>query len=310
MQITINGQLLLSKLYEMILLGIPGAIPLMLNTDGLEIMIPNCYKTKYLQICEEWEKLTKLSLEHDEYKKMIIGDVNNYIAVPKDPEKKPKSKGRFEWEDLEKKKVSILHKNKSFLVIPKAIYHYFIHGTKPEDYLKSNRNIMDYCGGVKAKGGWKLSMVQVIKRPEMPDEFKLYDDKQKVKYLLANNWYKGYNDDWLKPTEDANRVAGRTLHDAFKACVMSEAVVSVEPLQKIVRYFVSTKGAKIVKQHVDGREIQVEAGKWMQQVFNKKEDLSWDEYNINEEYYIQRIYKEIYNIDKIVKKKYEQLSLF
>lgn len=252
MQITINGQLLLSKLYEMILLGIPGAVPLMLNTDGLEIMIPNCYKTKYLQICEEWEKLTKLSLEHDEYKKMIIGDVNNYIAIPKDAEKKPKCKGRFEWEDLENKKVSVLHKNKSFLIIPKAIYHYFIHGTKPEDYLRSNRNIMDYAGGIKIKSDWGL-------------------------YGLSVN----------------------------------KGEIIEEPLQKICRYYISKTGVKLTKRHkIDGREIQIESGKWLQQVFNKKQELSWDDYYIDEDYYIQRIYKEIYNIDKVVKRKYEQLNLF
>ncbi len=252
MQITINGQLLLSKLYEMLLHGIPGAVPLMLNTDGLEIMIPNCYKTKYLQICEEWEKLTKLSLEHDEYKKMIIGDVNNYIAIPKDPEKKPKCKGRFEWEDLEKKKVAILHKNKSFLIIPKAIYHYFIHGTKPEDYLKSNRDIMDYSGGIKIKSDWGLYGVSV-----------------------------------------------------------QQGDIIEEPLQKICRYYISKKGIKLIKRHkTDGREIQIESGKWLQQVFNKKQELPWKEYNIDEDYYIQRIYKEIHNIDKVVKKKYEQLTLF
>ena len=256
MSITINGQLLLTKLYEMLLHGIPGAIPIMLNTDGLEMKIPSCYKTKYLQICEEWEKLTMLALEHDEYQKMIIGDVNNYIAIPKDPEKKAKCKGRFEWEDLEKKKVSILHKNKSFLVIPKAIYHYFIYGTKPEDYLKTNRNIMDYCGGVKAKGDWKIKKVEIVQSAE------------------------------------------------------KEAIVQYTDLQKINRYYISKAGAKLIKCHKDSREIQVEAGKWLQQVFNKRENKSWEDYHIDDDYYIQRIYKEIHNIDKIIKQKFEQLTLF
>lgn len=252
MQITINGQLLLTKLFEMIMLNIPGAIPIMLNTDGLEVMIPLCYKTKYLQVCEEWEKLTKLVLEHDEYKKMIIGDVNNYIAIPKEPLKKPKCKGRFEWEDLSKKKVSILHKNKSFLIIPKAIYHYFIYGTKPEDYLKSNRDIMDYCGGIKVKKDWELLGAYV-----------------------------------------------------------KDGVIIEDKLQKICRYYVSKSGVKLFKKHkTDGREIQIEAGKWLQKVFNKRKECSWEEYQIDETYYIQRIYKEIHNIDKLIKKNYEQLKLF
>lgn len=252
MQITINGQLLLTKLFEMIMLNIPGAIPIMLNTDGLEVMIPSCYKPKYLQICEQWEKLTKLVLEHDEYKKMIIGDVNNYIAIPAEPLKKPKCKGRFEWEDLGKKKVSILHKNKSFLIIPKAIYHYFIYGTKPEDYLRENRDVMDYCGGIKVKKDWEL----------------------------------------------------------LSACIKNGEIIE-EKLQKICRYYVSKNGIKLLKRNkTDSREIQIEAGKWLQTVFNKKDTKSWDDYQIDETYYIQRIYKEIRNIDKLVKKNYEQLKLF
>ena len=252
MSITINGQLLLTKLFEMLMLGIPGAIPMMLNTDGLELMIPSCYKNKYLQICEEWEKLTKLGLEHDEYKKMIIGDVNNYIAVPQNPDKEPKCKGRFEWKDLEKKKVAILHKNKSFLIIPKAIYEYFINGTKPEDFLRDNKNIYDYCGGIKVKSDWQLTGTSVQK-----------------------------------------------------------GEIIEEPLQKICRYYISTSGIKLVKKHkTDGREIQVESGKWLQEVFNQKHEKSFDEYGIDISYYIQRIYKEIHNIDRIVKQKFEQLTLF
>ena len=154
MQITINGQLLLSKLAEMLSLAIPEGQPLMLNTDGLELMIPNDKVDLYLKVCGDWEKLTQLALEHDQYSKMIIRDVNNYMAVSKGG--KVKCKGAFEWEDLAKKKVATFHKNKSFLIIPKAIYAFFVHGTKPEDFLEQNQEIQDYCGAVKAKGGWHL----------------------------------------------------------------------------------------------------------------------------------------------------------
>ena len=78
----------------------------------------------------------------------MIGDVNNYIAVFKEKEvdketyesmkkktphfvyrenngkyyvKTTKCKGRFEFSDLP------LHKNKSALIVPKAIYYFFIH---------------------------------------------------------------------------------------------------------------------------------------------------------------------------------------
>ena len=146
MKITINGQLSLIMLYEMLAEGIPGSVPIMQNTDGLEMLIPTNAKDKYLEICAEWEKITNLQLEHDEYKKIILADVNNYIAV--NTAGKAKCKGRFDFENL------ALHKNKSFLIIPKAIYNYFVNDIPPEKYLADNRNIYDYCGGVKIKGDW------------------------------------------------------------------------------------------------------------------------------------------------------------
>lgn len=250
MQITINGQLLLSMLYEMICEEIPEARPLMQNTDGLETMIPADKVEKYMEICSRWELLTQLSLEHDQYKKMVIRDVNNYIAIT--TADKVKCKGAFEWEDLDKKKVATFHKNKSFLVIPKAIYQYFVNGVKPEDYLASNDNIYDYCAGVKAKGGWHFEE--------------------------------------------------RFIHDGH--------LVSIRQ-PKIIRYFVSSNGGKLVKCHNDGREIQVESGQWLQTVINKMDpNKPFTDYPINKEYYLEEIYKQINQIEKTVRGSFTQLSLF
>jgi len=240
MQITINGQLSLMMLYEMISEGIPDSIPLMQNTDGVEFMVPAEHKEKYLQICKEWEGITKLTLEHDEYKKMVIGDVNNYIAI--NIAGKAKRKGRFEYDNLP------LHKNKSHLIIPKALYAYFIEDKLPEQFLQENRNIFDYCAGVKIKGDWEFQQV----------------------------------------------------------CVRDQ-VIGRETLQKTLRYYISKKGCKIYKVNkTDKREIQLESGKWMQELFNLYEEKPWPEYEIDESYYLDKIYKEINNI--IPKK--TQLTLF
>ena len=50
MRVTVNGQLSLMMLYEMLIEGIPGSIPIMQNTDGVEIMILNKYKEKYFKM--------------------------------------------------------------------------------------------------------------------------------------------------------------------------------------------------------------------------------------------------------------------
>ena len=240
MRITINGQLSLTMLYEMICEEIPGAVPLMQNTDGLETLIPREYVDKYMEICARWEKITNLQLEHDKYAKIVLGDVNNYIAVTEDG--KSKCKGRFEYDNL------ALHKNKSFLIIPKALHAYFVDGISPEVFLKHNRDIFDYCGGVKIKGDWKF-----------------------VEHQIVNGEY------------------------------------ALKPLQHTIRYFVSNTGSKIIKTNLlDGREIQIESGPWMQTVFIDYEEKQFSDYNVNHDFYLQKIRKEINSLEP----NKNQLSLF
>jgi len=240
MKITINGQLSLTMLYEMICEGIPGSIPLMQNTDGLETVIPRKYIDKYMEICKIWEKITNLELEHDTYSKIVLGDVNNYIAVTE--KGKSKCKGRFEYDAL------ALHKNKSFLIIPKALHAYFVDGKDPEEFIKTNTNIFDFCGGVKIKGDWKFE-----------------------EHLVENRVY------------------------------------VEKPLQHTIRYYVSNKGSKIVKRHLtDGRDIQVEAGKWLQTLYIDHEERDISEYDINYSYYLTKVRKEIDSLEP----KTNQLSLF
>ena len=309
MQITINGQLLLSKLAEMVSLAIPECQPLMLNTDGMEMMIPNDKVDLYLSICSVWETMTKLSLEHDQYSKMIIRDVNNYMAVSKGG--KVKCKGAFEWEDLSKKKVATFHKNKSFLIIPKAIHAFFVHGTKPEDFLDQNTDIYDYCGAVKAKAGWHFETRKLIN--DVPEKYKVMTIEEKKKYLEANGWQMSWSDDnWVKSnavSREAN--TGLSTEQAFKITVKQETVVQRTKLQKIVRYFISNTGDKMVKCHQDGREIQVESGEWLQTTVNKMDpSKEYNTYDINKKYYLEEIYKEIEGIQAATFNKFTQLSLF
>jgi len=234
MRITINGQLSLTMLYEMICEEIPNALPLMQNTDGLETMIPRQYVDKYMEICKRWEKITNLQLEHDKYSKVILGDVNNYIAITE--EGKSKCKGRFEFANL------AMHKNKSFLVVPKAIHAYFVDGIKPEDYIKSNTDIFDFCGGVKIKGDWNFY------------QHKIVDGE----YLI-------------------------------------------EKLQHTIMYFISNTGTKVIKKNnTDNREIQIEAGRWLQTLLINYKEKPFTEYDINYDYYLDKINKEIRDLEPIV----------
>jgi len=258
-------------LYEQIMERIPGAVALLQNTDGVETIIPREHIDLYMEICKEWEDKTNLNLEHDEYQKLVLADVNNYIGVNNfvevditkwrelkqsqphylykvDKDKfsfaPVKLKGRFDFYNLQ------LHKNKSKLVIPKAIYYYFVHDVLPEDYLDKNKNILDYCIGGKSKGDWK----------------------QVARYLKDGSFVE-------------------------------------DELQKINRYFISTAGKKVIKVNKnDGREIQLESGQWLQTIFNKMEvEPKWENYKINKSYYMQAIESEI---NSIITVNNNQLKLF
>ena len=182
MRITINGQLSLTLLYEMLTEGIPGSVPLAQNTDGLETLIPRDKVDKYMEICAEWERITNLQLEHDKYSKFVLGDVNNYIAVTEDG--KSKCKGRFEYENL------ALHKNKSFLIIPKALHAYFVDGIEPEEYMKQNQNIFDYCGGKKIKGDWEFYAHAIVngeyEKTKLQDTVRYYVSNSGCKVIKTN----------------------------------------------------------------------------------------------------------------------------
>jgi hypothetical protein len=258
MRITCNGQLLLVMLIEELCESIPGARPIMVNTDGGEIIIPREYEELYHQICKEWEEQTLLQLEFEAYEKLIIPDVNNYIGIfagkeitkedaikkiknefPKPLIKRTKdnrylwyptkSKGRFEVDKP-------LHKNKSFRIKRIAYYYYFVHNQSPEKTLEENKKIYDYCAGVRAVGSWKF----------------------------------------------------------FLTC-MTNGELDQQSAQKTLRYYMSMKGCKILK--VDGsRAIKVEASKSLERIMNKFENKEFDDYEIDTQYYLREINKEINKI--------------
>jgi hypothetical protein len=142
LQTTINGQLALTMLAES-LMDIKNLQLIQINTDGLTAKLPKSQIENYYKTCSEWEKLTKFKLEHADYKKMIIFDVNNYIGVYTND--KTKCKGRCEFENIP------LHKNKSHNIIPIAFYEYFVNNKSIEDTIYNHKNIFDFCAGVRVK---------------------------------------------------------------------------------------------------------------------------------------------------------------
>ena len=146
--ITVNGQLFISMLVERLVKA--GAELLQVNTDGVTVSVPRKKEQQILEVCKNWEAETKLTLEYADYAKMIIRDVNNYIAVTEGG--KVKEKGVFETK-------KDWHKDNSFMVVPIAVRNYFVNGTSLEETLNNHENIFDFCGRYRATKGWHSEFV-------------------------------------------------------------------------------------------------------------------------------------------------------
>lgn len=146
MSVTINGQLLLCMLADSIN-RIPDAKITQVNTDGLTVYIPRGRRVELKRTTQEWEALTKMSLEYNYYKLMAIRDVNNYIAIFTDG--KVKQKGTFETDRA-------LHKNHGGLVIPKAVKVAIVCGVSPRDFILNHSDIYDFCFRTKLDSKSKL----------------------------------------------------------------------------------------------------------------------------------------------------------
>lgn len=79
MKITLNGQLLLCVLAELIMKHTTARL-IQINTDGLTVKIKRDEMPMLESIRKHWETMTKLQLEEAMYSRMWVRDCNNYIA--------------------------------------------------------------------------------------------------------------------------------------------------------------------------------------------------------------------------------------
>lgn len=160
MTITINGQLMLSMLLER-LIAVPTLSVIQANTDGITYYIHKDHYQETVNICKEWERITRLDLEEARYAKMYIRDVNNYIAIGTDG--KPKLKGAY-WtpraeryfDDIAEAQPPAWHKNFSNVVSVRAAVANMIDGIDIETYIRTCYNPYDFCCAAKARGGAQL----------------------------------------------------------------------------------------------------------------------------------------------------------
>lgn len=137
MQIRMNGQLMLLMLAEK--LTQIGCKILQANTDGLFILRRLSDEQKFKEVCKEWESLTKLVLEEDQFEAFYQYAINDYLAIKKGYKethnpKLLKKKGLFIDEVR-------LGKGMNAMIIPEAINKYLADGINITDTINNCKDL-------------------------------------------------------------------------------------------------------------------------------------------------------------------------
>lgn len=144
MTITINGQLLLCMLAEM-LLPIEDLDIIQVNTDGLTIRLPRKHLTHVRSACAWWQTLTDLTLEEVEYSRMFIRDVSNYIAV--DVKGNVKHVGAYKTLSAtlgKGKKGRDWNQDHGALIVPKAAEYALLNNCGVDEFIRNHQDPHDF----------------------------------------------------------------------------------------------------------------------------------------------------------------------
>lgn len=153
MQVRINGQLLLLMLAER-LLNL-GCKLYQINTDGILYKIKKDKYDKLQQVLKEWEELTKLTLETEQFTSFYQLAINDYFGVESGGNIKKKG---FFLTDIE------LGRGLQPKIIPEAIINYFVYNTPVEDTIKSCRDIRKFLQAEKTGKQWTVEYNEQIQQ--------------------------------------------------------------------------------------------------------------------------------------------------
>lgn len=249
-EVTINGQLYLLKLIEM--LSEVNVQVVSANTDGIVCKIHKHQLNDYERVCRNWCNWSKLELEFTDYIKYIRTTVNDYLALKntgdviatsfftdedldedreltdedldKYIKKNSKTKGDF-IDDVQ------LDKGYPTPIIAKCLHNYFLKGIAINDTLYNSRDIYDFC----------LS--------------------QKTGNVFINEYH-----------------------------TIKDGKLSIEILQKTIRYYVSRSGGVVIKKYKDSNKrisILAKHNVTLLNDFIEYDDFS--KYDIKYNYYKSRI---------------------
>ena len=156
LKITINGQLLLCLLAEMIMDGTEDTTLIQANTDGVTFKVNRSQINKFDGIVKAFDLLTNMNMEYAYYDYMAINNVNNYIAKYSDDEANGKDRDKLKCKGAAYSTSKDWKKDYSCLVVPKAIENYFKTGQPLEDYINAYDEAYDFTLRLKVSKSYQL----------------------------------------------------------------------------------------------------------------------------------------------------------
>lgn len=144
LSVTINGQLLIIKWIESLIEAIPSITILQANTDGCTFKLKRSDVELFYEICEMFQTYSGFVLEHQNYKRISIRDVNSYCAL--DVYDKLKVKGEYVYEVGEE-----FHKKYDFRVSRKAAVEYLMYDKPIKESVHECKNFYHFMGSERFK---------------------------------------------------------------------------------------------------------------------------------------------------------------
>jgi len=147
--VCVYGQVLMIDLIEKIE-SIPGFKLIQSNTDGILIKIPKKHFELLDDLVYDWEQRTGLHMSFDCYKKVVQGDVNNYLVVPHGPLYDKKGKPTWKAKGAYVKELSPL--DNDLPIVNKAIVENILKGVSVEDTINGCNDLLQFQKIVRLSG--------------------------------------------------------------------------------------------------------------------------------------------------------------
>lgn len=146
---TIAGQVFTAMWCEMLATICPNIEFISVNTDGICCKIPRDKQELILRLNDKIYGKFGFLISVEEYERLIVKDVNNYIAIYPGSTRKNehvKLRGCFDTSPD-------YYGDTSKRAIPKALKEFFVYGVPIEESIKNNPDVYDFCLKIKPLTG-------------------------------------------------------------------------------------------------------------------------------------------------------------